>query len=51
MSRWAPHWVLRKVYYANALHGLPSARTSIEKQLAAGTWSASCQTEGHSSRS
>jgi hypothetical protein len=27
--------VLRKVYYANALRYLPSARASIQKQLAA----------------
>ena len=30
-----PDDVLRKVYYANALRYLPSARASIEKQLAA----------------
>jgi predicted TIM-barrel fold metal-dependent hydrolase len=30
-----PDDVLRKVYYANALRYLPSARTSIERQLAA----------------
>jgi len=30
-----PDGVLRKVYYANALRYLPSARASIQKRLAA----------------